>query len=341
MPRIRLLPGSRVVECRPGQPVLEALEAAGLPWPADCRAGHCGTCRARCVAGDLDLGLYLPTALPEDRLADGCFLPCVATPRSDVIDVISLGTGTGPPGVTFFAPRRHVACTVAAKLPHTPDIVEVRLRPAGERLRYWPGQYVEVHVPRLAGRGRPYSIANRPRSDGLLCLHVSRRRGGTASSWIHDELAAGSTVSVSGPYGTFTGGPQLRGPVLCLASGSGLAPILALTEAALHRGYRDPVLLLFSARTPADLYAQDLIRRWERQYGNFRFERTLTRPGPDDQGPRGRVPEVLGALVSELSAHHVFIAGSPGFVTAARDAALALDAAPARVHVENYFAGTP
>jgi CDP-4-dehydro-6-deoxyglucose reductase len=180
-----------------------------------------------------------------------------------------------------------------------------------------------------------------PRSDGLLCLHVSRRHGGTASSWIHDELAAGSTVSVSGPYGTFTGGPQLRGPVLCLASGSGLAPILALTEAALHRGYRDPVLLLFSARTQADLYAQDLTRRWERRYGNFRFERTLTRPGLDDQGPRGRVPEVLGALVSELSAHHVFIAGSPGFVTAARDAALALDAAPARVHVENYFAGTP
>jgi CDP-4-dehydro-6-deoxyglucose reductase len=339
MPRIRLIPGRQVVECRHGQPVLEALEEAGLPWPNDCRAGHCGTCRARCVAGMVDHGVYLPMALPDESLADGYFLPCVATPGSDVIDVISLGAGAGPPGVTFFAPRRQVACTVAAKLPRTPDIVEVRLRPAGERLRYWPGQYIEVHVPRLADRGRPYSIANRPRPDGVLCLHVSRQLGGMASTWIHDELAAGATVSVSGPYGTFTGGPQLRGPVLCLASGSGLAPILALTEAALHRGYPDPVLLLFSARTPADLYAQELIGSWRRRHGNFRFERTITRPSPRDPRPHGRIPDVLHALVSDLSAHHVFIAGSPGFVTAAREASLTLGAAPARVRVENYFAG--
>jgi CDP-4-dehydro-6-deoxyglucose reductase len=338
MPVIRLVPGSQVAECRPGQPVLEALEAAGLPWPNDCRAGHCGTCRARCVAGVVNHGLYLPMALPDESLAEGWFLPCVATAGSDVIDVAS-PADTGPEGVRLFPPRRHVACIVVAKLPRTPDIVEVWLRPARERLRYWPGQYVEVHVPRLGGRGRPYSIANRPRPDGLLHLHVSRQRGGTASTWIHDELRPGATVQVSGPFGTFTGGPELRGPVLCLASGSGLAPILALTDAALHRGYPDPVLLLFSARTPADLYAQDMIGGWQRSHPNFRFERTLTRPVADDPRPHGRVPQMLDALVQDLSAYHVFIAGSPGFVTAARDASLALDAAPGRLHVETYFGG--
>jgi CDP-4-dehydro-6-deoxyglucose reductase len=145
-------------------------------------------------------------------------------------------------------------------------------------------------------------------------------------------------VPVSGPYGTFIGDPAIRGPVLAVCGGSGLAPILALTDAALSRGYPDPVTLLFSARTSADVYARGLIDYWAYRYSNFRYLRTITdMPGPEIPPPTGFIPDILDDLVEELSGTHVFIAGAPAFVAACRAAALRHGAAPERVHVENYF----
>jgi CDP-4-dehydro-6-deoxyglucose reductase len=69
-------------------------------------------------------------------------------------------------------------------------------------------------------------------------LQVARADGGVTSNWIHDQLAIGESVKVSGAYGTFIGDPAVDTPVLCIAAGTGLAPILALAEAALRRGFR-------------------------------------------------------------------------------------------------------
>ena len=82
---------------------------------------------------------------------------------------------------------------------------------------------------------RAYSISNAPRPDGELVLQVARADGGLTSAWIHDRLAVGESIKISGAYGTFIGDPAVDTPVLCLAAGTGLAPILALTEAALRR----------------------------------------------------------------------------------------------------------
>jgi CDP-4-dehydro-6-deoxyglucose reductase len=69
-------------------------------------------------------------------------------------------------------------------------------------------------------------------------------------------LQVGENIKVSGAYGTFIGDPSVDTPVLCLAAGTGLAPILALAEAALRRGFKKPVTMLFSARTVEDVYCQ-------------------------------------------------------------------------------------
>ncbi len=335
---IRLLPDGREVGCPGDRPILEALEEAGRPLPNDCRAGHCGTCRVRMRSGDVDRGLYMPMALSDEEVADGYLLSCVATPVSPVVELeYGAAVTAAALGVELFPPRKDVEFVVTDKVARTPGIVEVRLRPVGARLRYWPGQYV-VLGPRGGGPDRPYSIANPPRPDGEITLHVARVSDGVTSTWVHERLSPGDTVLVAGPYGSFVGDLRMRGPVVALAGGSGLAPVLALAEAALRRGYADPVTVVHSARTYEDLYATGLLGHLRRRHPNFRHVRTVTRPAGRRPGARtGRVPEILGDVAGSLAGTNVFIAGSPGFVAACGAAARALGAEDSRVHVESFF----
>jgi CDP-4-dehydro-6-deoxyglucose reductase, E3 len=182
---------------------------------------------------------------------------------------------------------------------------------------------------------RSFSIANAPRSDGLISLLVTRVRDGETSLWVHDRLRVGQTVGLSGPYGTFVDDPTLSSPALFLAAGSGLAPIRALIEAALTSGDRRELTLIFSARTEADVIDRERFERWEAQHERFRFIRTLTRGA--GRPPRGRIPALLARLYAELSDRDVFIAGAPGFVLACAAAADALGARRERVHTEVFF----
>jgi CDP-4-dehydro-6-deoxyglucose reductase len=291
-------------------------------------------------AGSVDRGFYMPMALSEGEVQDGYLLTCIATPESDIVelDCADASSTAKRLPVSLFPPRHDLNFIVVEKIPRTPEIVELRLRPQGKRLKYWPGQYVEVGKSGQHS-GRPYSIANAPRADGELSLHVARSPGGRVSNWLHDEVAIGTQLSVSGPYGTFIGDPATTGPVLCIAGGSGLAPILALTDAALRRGFRDPVTLLFSARTTEDLYATGLTSYWEYRHSNFLFVRTITRPSGTDRPPTGRIQEVLPKICDDLDLYHVFIAGNPDFVVACKDTALDLGALESQVYTESYFPG--
>jgi CDP-4-dehydro-6-deoxyglucose reductase, E3 len=331
MPVIRLQPSGRDLPCEPGDTVLGALERAGYALANNCRAGACGECKTKVLCGEYDQGMILDMALsPEDRDA-GYGLMCMAKPLSDVVE-IEYGTADAQP--KLFPPREHVPVVVVDRIARTPRIVELRLRPMGDPLRYWPGQYVMLGDPAAGAPLRPYSIANAPRPDGELALLVTRAEDGRTSAWVHDTLVPGARATLSGPYGAFIGDPATDTPVLCIAAGSGLAPILALTDAALRRGFPHPVTLLFSARTEEDVFDRGLMAWWEARHRRFRFLVTLTRqPGAELSG---RAPEVLSGLFPTLADHSVFVAGGPEFVADCLAAVRALGARDELVHTEAY-----
>ncbi len=148
-------------------------------------------------------------------------------------------------------------------------------------------------------------------------LQVARAEGGVTSNWIHDQLAVGESVKISGAYGTFIGDPSVDTPVLCIAAGTGLAPVLALAEAALRRGFKKPVTMLFSARTKEDVYSLGMMAWWRTKHRNFDYKITLTREEAEGFH-KGRVDVVLPQLFKDLSKHTLFVAGSPEFVDSLR-----------------------
>jgi CDP-4-dehydro-6-deoxyglucose reductase, E3 len=117
--------------------------------------------------------------------------------------------------------------------PRTPTICELWLRPLEGALEYLPGEYVLLEDRDHELPPRSYSIANAPRADGLISLLVTRVPDGQTSAWVHGRLRAGEQVSASGSYGSFVDDPGSTAPALFLAAGSGLAPIRALSEAAI------------------------------------------------------------------------------------------------------------
>ena len=66
------------------QPLLHALESGGIDWPSSCRNGTCRTCLGQLRAGSVYYAIDWPGLSPEEK-AQGCVLPCVAYPASDVV----------------------------------------------------------------------------------------------------------------------------------------------------------------------------------------------------------------------------------------------------------------
>ncbi len=333
MTKIQLSPSGKLVDAEPHDTILGALERAGYALPNNCRAGACGECKTKVLCGEFDQGMVLTMALSADDRAAGYGLMCMATPISDLVE-IEFGTDDARP--TLFPPRTGVPFVVTDRIERTPSIVELRLRPRGAPLRYWPGQYVLLGRAGGGGEQRCYSIANAPRPDGELTFLVTRVEGGATSTWLHTDVRPGATVLLDGPYGTFVGDPGTATPVVCLASGSGLAPILSLTDAALRSGLPHPVTLVFSARTPDDVIDPGLLAWWEAVHPNFRSIVTYTGPDAPEGARTGRIPAQLADLFDSLAGISVFVAGNPEFVTDCTAAARALGATDDLLHTEGF-----
>lgn len=334
MAKIVIQPSGKTVECKEGDTVLMALEKAGYALPNNCRAGACGECKVKVLEGQYDQGMVLDMALSAEERRQGCGLMCMAKPISEEM-VIEWGTADARP--KLFPPREGALFVVVDRREVASRTLELRLRPVGQPIRYWPGQYVTLGDERLNVPRRAYSIANAPRPDGEIILQIARADEGVTSAWIHETLKLGDSIKVNGAYGTFIGDPSAETPVLCLAAGTGLAPILDLAEAALRRGYRKRVDLIFSARTPADVYGEGMMAWWRTKHRNFDYKIALTREQQDGY-LHGRIDTLLPGLFPDLSAHSIFIAGSPEFVDACVVAVKALGASDELIHKEGFFA---
>ncbi|TAM74544.1 2Fe-2S iron-sulfur cluster binding domain-containing protein [bacterium] len=332
MARVVLHPSGKSVECPDGETVLTALEKAGYALSNNCRAGACGECKVKVLNGQFDQGVVLDMALTPEERRQGYGLMCMAKPISEEM-MIDWGTLDALP--KLFPPREDALFVVVDKRMIAARVAELHLRPVGQALRFWPGQYVTLGDAYADVPARPYSISNAPRPDGEIALQIAREDGIT-SRWIHETLRVGVSVKISGAYGAFIGDPSVETPVLCLAAGTGLAPLLALAEAALRRGFKHRVNLILSARTRADVYGTGMMAWWQTKHRNFDYTITLTRERAEGFS-HGRIDAILPGLYPDLSKHSVFIAGSPAFVDACLAVARTLGAPEKAIHKERFF----
>jgi ferredoxin-NADP reductase len=212
----------------------------------------------------------------------------------------------------------------------------------------WPGHRAGQHVDvRLVAEDgyqaqRSYSIASPP-EERTVSLTVERLEDGEVSPYLVGELRPGDGLEVRGPIGGyFVWGVAAGGPLLLIAGGSGIVPLMAMlrhhvrSDAEARAGV--PVRLLYSARTVDDLiYHEELARLAEPPLVEVVF--TLTRGAPSDwTGYRRRIDR---AMLSEVgwppsAAPHVYVCGPTPLVESVATLLVELGHAPTRVRTERF-----
>jgi NAD(P)H-flavin reductase/hemoglobin-like flavoprotein len=176
----------------------------------------------------------------------------------------------------------------------SPGVAVLRLQP-GQPLPYQAGQYVTVQVTRWPRAWRPYSVANAPRAGGPIELHVRAVPGGLVSNTLVHHSATGDCVLLGAANGTMTLANSDR-DLLCVAGGTGLAPIKAIIEQAIatpSAGRPRKITLFVGAQHRFDLYDLEDLQLLESACPALRVIPVLS-DEPGYNGLTGMLPDVVG-----------------------------------------------
>ncbi|MBW0103625.1 1,6-dihydroxycyclohexa-2,4-diene-1-carboxylate dehydrogenase [Pseudonocardia sp. KRD-291] len=243
---------TRFVNCKEGQSIADASYRSRINIPVDCSDGACGTCKAFCESGDYDGGSYIEDALSDDESEQGYLLACQAKPRSDM--VVQIAT-TSAVAKTSAATHKGTV-TALEKLSSSTVALTIEIQDR-DKLAYLPGQYVNIAVPGT-DETRSYSFSSGP-DDETLTFLVKITPGGVMSEYLDSRAKVGDDIELTGPHGSFF----LResdAPLLLLAGGTGLAPILSILRTLDAAGSKRPMHLLYGATTDDDVVELDTVR---------------------------------------------------------------------------------
>lgn len=196
------------------------------------------------------------------------------------------------------------------------DVVCITLRtPPQNTLRFLPGQYVSVIGP--GGLRRSYSLANAPRADGKLQLHIKRVEGGALSAYWFGQAKVNDLLRLEGPLGTFFLRSQLPAHLLLLATGTGIAPILSLLQQLeANPPSATQVALFWGNRHEQDIYLD--LQQVAPNLGPH-ITLVLSKPADDWSGHRGHVQHAVMAQHTDFSNTAVYACGSNAMIQSARE----------------------
>ncbi len=230
--------------------------------------------------------------------------------------------------------------TVKAIKPETAHVKTLTLA-LPDWARHRPGQHYDVRLTAPDGYSaqRSYSIASEPERDGEIDITVERIADGEVSPYLHDVLVIGDQLEVRGPIGGyFVWEASSGGPLLLVAGGSGVVPLIAMLRHRAAAGASVPARLLYSSRT-----FDDVIYRVEldalRAPDGLQVFHTLTRSQP--AGWKGYARRIDDAMLGEVSrplgaAALAFICGPTALVESAANGLLRLGLRSERIKTERF-----
>lgn len=206
---------------------------------------------------------------------------------------------------------------------------------------YEPGQWLNLRLSQeKSANKRAYSIACMPQGQTPVEveLAVTNVADGVLSSALH-AMQRGARAWVDGPHGFFTReGSALHEPALFIGTGSGVAPLRAMLQAA----YADapsaavPTTLLFGCRSQDDVLFRQEFETLAREQPSFQLCVTLSRPDAAWTGLRGYVQHHVASLIASRPARHVYVCGLSAMTGAVRQELKNLGLGRGVVHTERY-----
>lgn len=316
--RVTLAPSGRSFTALAGETLLAAGLRQGVLLRHGCKEGICGLCKCRKLSGEVALDPHQRTALGLDEALAGWVLTCRARAQGDVVlDAPHVAEASA-------FPIRRMAARVLALSRRSHDVARLHLQlPAGERLRFHAGQYIEFLL--RDGTRRSYSMANAPHTiadvrGASIELHIRHLPGGRFTDHVFGAMKEKEVLRIEGPYGSFFLRETSAKPMVLLASGTGFAPIKAVLEHMKFLGVERPAALYWGGRRPHDLYMDDWVRALLADMPKLRYVPVISDATPEDNwsGRTGFVHRAVMEDIPDLSGHQVYACGMPVMVDAAK-----------------------
>lgn len=295
-----------------GQHLLVTLAGQKLFLPSGCGGkGSCGTCKCKVLDG---AGPLLPTEIPyltEQERKDNVRLACQVKVKNDVkIEV----------------PEEMLSIkefeTVIEKITdYTHDIKGLRFKlPEGETIKFKAGQFANLYSKPYddvkEATSRAYSISSSPSDNKALELVVRYVPNGIVTTYVFNHLQAGDKAMIVGPFGEFFLRDSDR-EIVCIAGGSGLAPIRSIILDMIDKGNSSrKATFFFGAVSQRDLYYVEEFKEIEKQHPWFRFIPALSKDESDHPYENGLITDVVARHYQSLANMEAYLCGSPGMIDA-------------------------
>jgi ferredoxin-NADP reductase len=204
------------------------------------------------------------------------------------------------------------------------------------------GQHYDIRLTAADGyqAQRSYSIASAPERAGQIDLTVERIEDGEVSTYLHDVLVPGDQIEVRGPIGGyFVWEARLGGPLLLIAGGSGVVPLMAMLRHRQASRAQVSTRLLYSSRTFEDVIYQDELSQLSDDQTGLEIVHTLTRTQPSGwTGYARRIDaQMLQSVAMPLGrSPQVFICGPTLLVEAAANGLVQVGIAAGQIRTERF-----
>ena len=228
----------------------------------------------------------------------------------------------------------------------TPSVKTFRLGSPGEGplpFTFLPGQFLNVAFGIGGARmNRSYSISSSPNERAYVELSVKREPRGAVSRHIADLTDVGQEIEAGGPVGKFTFTGTEADSIVLISAGVGITPMMCISRYLSERSWPGDIFFIYACRTPADFIFQKAIAALERRNPKLHVVVTMSKPGQDWKGPRGRISkELLTQSVPDLASRRVHLCGPPTMMDATKALLTELGVTPERLKTEQFGAVKP
>ena len=239
--------------CQPGDTILRAALREGLAFPYECNVGSCGNCKFELLAGEVNATWAQAPGLSEKDKLKNKWLGC----QTHALGDLQIKLRTADKYKPVHAPLRTQAWFKSSR-PITHDLSEFRFELA-EPMVFLSGQYALLQMPGVLGP-RAYSMSTQGGTENFIDFQVRRTPEGVGSSALFN-LPLGESVEIDGPYGMAYLREDVQRDILCIAGGSGLAPMVSVARGALNSAKLQSQRLhfVYGARTAQDVCGLDML----------------------------------------------------------------------------------
>lgn len=301
------------IDC--GDTLLGGILRAGIGVPYECNAGGCGSCKYKLVQGIVADDLEDTAGLRVSDKRKNKHLACISRPQSDCVVDFKLDPQYTPKNIPGKTPA---TLHSFEKLTH--DLWEFRFDSVGPA-HFLPGQYAKISLPDVHGP-RSYSMSNVANDEGKWLFQIKKVVGGAASEVLFKDSLKNLNITIDAPYSIAHLKSESQRQAICIAGGSGLAPMVSILHGItqLEHVKPDPILY-YGARNCRDVVDKSYFNTISGFRPDDQYIPVVSEPAQSDNwaGATGMVHDFLKTQLEDaVCDYEYYLAGPPPMVDAVR-----------------------